>query len=325
MPNVFLLDIPARERTAVVDLLRAQPGVESAPEVFGAVSLKLATVNGTPVEKLKMGDFGRRFLRTGAVTWMADKPADLRLVEGKWFGGGEPQVCIEQEAARILGAAPGSQITWTGSGRTLAARVACIMKSESLRLATRFEFVLNPGTLDGFPAIYYGTLRVKPAAVPPLQRAAYERYPTITVINVADVLGIVQQVVDQIARVVRFLAMFAVLAGAIILASGVAGTRYRRIREVVILKTLGATRRRVAGIFSVEFLVLGAVAGLMGGLLASAFSALLLRRLLQADFRFDVWANLASIAGTASVAVVAGWLASYRILGQKPLEALREE
>jgi putative ABC transport system permease protein len=147
----------------------------------------------------------------------------------------------------------------------------------------------------------------------------------VTVVNVADVLEIAQQVVDQIALVVRFISMFAILAGVVILASSVAGTRFRRIREVVILKTLGATRKRVAGIFSVEFLVLGAVAGLMGSVLATAFSALLLKRWLDADFRLDPVPNLVCILLTALVANAAGWLASYRILGQKPLEVLRAE
>src|SRR5207237_7488522 len=136
---------------------------------------------------------------------------------------------------------------------------------------------------------------VRPANVPALQRISYESFPTVTVINVADVFDILQQVVDQIAKVIRFLSAFAVLAGAIILASAVAGTRLRRVREVVILKTLGATRRRVAGIFSTEFLVLGTVAGIMGSLLATAFSAVVLKRLLQVQFQFDLWPTVVAL------------------------------
>ncbi len=115
----------------------------------------------------------------------------------------------------------------------------------------------------------------------------YQRFPTVTVVNVADVLQIVQDVVDQISLVIRFISAFAILAGAIILASSVAGTRFRRIREVVILKTLGATRNRVAEIFSIEFLILGLVAGLMGSLLATGFANILLHKLLDAPMRFD--------------------------------------
>jgi putative ABC transport system permease protein len=144
-------------------------------------------------------------------------------------------------------------------------------------------------------------------------------------VNVADVLQIVQEVIDQIALVIRFISAFSILAGAIILASSVAGTRFRRIREVVILKTLGATRNRVAEIFSIEFLVLGTVAGIIGSLLGSGFAALILKRLLNAPARYDLIPNLICIAATALIANAAGWLASFRILGQKPLEILRQE
>ncbi len=97
------------------------------------------------------------------------------------------------------------------------------------------------------------------------------------------------------------------------------------MREVVILKTLGATRARIVRIFSVEFLILGMVAGLMGSLLASGLSMLLLKRLLKAPVHLDGWPNLAAILLTALIAIGTGWLASYKILGEKPLEVLRGE
>ncbi|MEP6963248.1 MAG: FtsX-like permease family protein, partial [Acidobacteriota bacterium] len=144
-------------------------------------------------------------------------------------------------------------------------------------------------------------------------------------VNIADVLEIVQKVIDQIALVIRFLSAFAILAGAIILAASVAGTRFRRVREVVILKTLGATRSHIGRIFSIEFLTLGAVAGIMGALLAGGFTNLVLTQLLETQFHVNWPASLVCIALTAVLANVAGWLASFRILGQKPLEVLREE
>ncbi len=102
-------------------------------------------------------------------------------------------------------------------------------------------------------------------------------------------------------------------------------TRFRRIRETAVLKTLGATRRRVAGIFSVEFIVLGTAAGLIGSFLASGFSALLLNRILDAEAYFDWGPNVLTVFATAITATLAGWLASFRILGRKPLEVLRGE
>ena len=108
-------------------------------------------------------------------------------------------------------------------------------------------------------------------------------------------------------------------------ASSVAGSRFRRMHEVVVLKTLGATRRRIAWIFSVEFLALGAVAGIMGALLASGFAGLILERLLAINSHFDPAADTIAVAAAATVAVAAGWLASFRVLGRKPLEILREQ
>jgi putative ABC transport system permease protein len=173
--------------------------------------------------------------------------------------------------------------------------------------------------------VYYGSARVRPADVAGLQRVVYERFPTVTVVNMADVMQIVEDVVQRIALVIRFISAFTILAGAVMVASSVAGTRFRRMHEVVILKTLGATRARIAWIFSVEFLALGAVAGLMGSLLASGFAALVLSKLLEIDYHPDLRMGAATVAATALVAAGAGWAASFRILGRRPLEILRQE
>jgi putative ABC transport system permease protein len=125
--------------------------------------------------------------------------------------------------------------------------------------------------------------------------------------------------------VIQFLAAFSIFAGVIILASSIAGTRYRRIREVVVLKTLGATRRRIVTVFSIEFAVLGLVAGAVGILFANIIARTLETRVMMVAFHFQ-WAwTVAALLGTAGLTVATGWLASYRILGRKPLEVLREE
>jgi putative ABC transport system permease protein len=326
MPNVFLLDIPGPQRQALTTLVQRQQGVENGPEIMSSVAVRLMSINGVPIEKLDLRDWGRRFLRTRSATTVIARPRETVILDGAWWDQPRPgQVCASEEAAHILHLKPGMALEWSAWGKPIHSTLACVQRTDSVRMTARFEFLFSPGSLDGFPAIYYGSVRVNPHDVAALQRAVYEAMPTITVINMADVLEIVQQVVDQIAVVVRFVSAFTIMAGAIILASSVAGTRFRRIREVVILKTLGATRRRVAGIFSMEFLVLGAAAGLLGSALATGFAAVVVKRLLKSDFHIDAAADLFSIALTAVVAIAAGWLASYRILGQKPLEVLRDE
>ena len=327
MPNVFFMDIPSAQRQTVADLVRSQPGVDIAPDVTGAVSARVVAVNGVPVDQLPLRDYGRRFLRTRSVTALDTKPAEMDIVSGAWWtpGDREPLACVTQETARILNVKPGSTLDWSIWNRNIRTRVACIERTESLRMAARFEFIFNPGQLDGLPAVYYGSARVKPAAVAPLQRIMYQRFPTVTVVNVADVMQTVEDVVDRISVVIRFISAFTILAGAVMVASSVAGTRFRRVREVVILKTLGATRGRIAAIFSVEFLVLGAVAGAMGSLLASGFTALVLKFLMQIEFHFDAFSTAVAIVVAALIAASAGWVASFPVLRRKPLEILRGE
>jgi putative ABC transport system permease protein len=256
-------------------------------------------------------------------------PQFTQVVDGKWWDEharpAAPEVSVAEQTAKLLNVHVGSKIVWTTPMRTFESTVVAIHKTQNERMTARIEFFFAPGALDGLPAIYYGGVRMKPASVGALQKAIYDKYPTITVINMADVLEIIQSVVDQISLVVRFISGFSMLAGAVILASSVAGTRFRRLREVVILKTLGATRARIAKIFSVEFLVIGTVAGLMGGMLAGGFGWVLLNQLLKAETGLDVVPVLTAIGGTALLAVATGWLASYRTLGQKPLEILRDE
>lgn len=325
MPNVFLLDVPAAERNQVTALAARQPGVERAPEVTAAVAVRLLSIDGVPVGQRPLRGRARRFLRTRSVTWHATLPEGARILAGTWWQGSQPQVCAAEDTAALLGIRPGMNLQWDVWGRTIRTRVACVERPDTIRIASRFEFLFSPGVLEGFPAIYYGAVRVRPRDVPRLQRVLYERFPTVTVINVADVLETVQQVLDQIGLVYRFLSLFTVAAGAIILAASVAGTRLRRVRETAILKALGATRGRVAAIFSVEFLLLGTVAGLVGSFLANAFTAAVLKGLFEAGYTPPLLPNLAAIAGAALLAALAGWAASYRILGMKPLAVLRGE
>jgi len=326
LPNVYLIDITPSQHDAVMKLLKEQPGIAEAPDMIGTVAARIVTIDGQPLQRDLKG-FARRYLRTAAVTSVGEQPPYTQVTEGRWWTGrpAEPELAVADEAARALGIHVGSRVEWSTPSRHFTSRVVAIQKTESVRLNARVEFVFSPGVLDGLPTIYYASVRSRPDLVGQLQTVIYRRFPTITVVNVADVLRIIQDVVNQIAVVVRLISGFALLAGAIILASSVAGQRFRRIREVVVMKTLGATRKSIAGVFSVEFLILGLVAGLMGAIMASVFAALVLKRMMNATPQINWTAGLACVAITAAIAVAAGWAASFQILGRKPLEILREE
>jgi putative ABC transport system permease protein len=268
----------------------------------------------------------RRYLRVQfALTWSDQFPAATEILEGEWWSPGttERLVSVEENAAGVLDLHPGDVVEWNVGGNITSATVANVRRTDGTRSGANNQFILTPGTLDEFPGIYYGALLVEKEKVGALQRAVFEQYPSVTVVNAADILDIVQEMIGRISLTVRFVAGFAILGGIIILASSVAGTRYRRIREVAIMKTIGATRARIVGVFSVEFLILGISAGLIGSILAAVFSAIVVNQLMDGTYTMDWVPLIGAVVLTALLAIITGWAASYRILGQKPLEVLR--
>jgi len=326
LPNVFLIDITNSEVDGIRTLLKAQHSVTAEPELLPVVSSRIIDIDGVPANEAKLKNFPKRMLRSISLTWSASTPPGTKTVEGKWWAADEkgPMVAIEQRQAQRLGVHVGSHITFAAQDTQIVATVVALTKADGQHAYSRAEFILPQASLAGLPVVWYGGVHVDPEHVGELQRALYRAYPTVTVINVAQALETVRAVVIQITYVIQFLAAFSIFAGVIILASSIAGTRYRRIREVVVLKTLGATRRRIATVFSIEFAVLGLVAGIVGIGFANLVARVLLTRLTVA-YHFQ-WAwTLGALAGTAALTVATGWMASHRILGRKPLEVLREE
>ncbi len=331
LPNVFLVDITADEIEGVRRLLKAQPSVTAAPEMLPVVTSRIIAIDGVPANQAKLKNFPRRMLQSISLTWSDGLLPGNSVVQGKWWtedqskdAGKHPLVVINQPQAERLGVHPGSTITFAAQDSQFVATVAAVTKTDGQHAFSRAEFVLPAAALAGLPVVWYGGVHVDPVHVGEFQRAMYNAYPTVTVINVAQALETVRSVVIQITYVIQFLAAFSIFAGIIILASSIAGTRYRRVREVVVLKTLGATRARIATVFSIEFAVLGLVAGIVGVGFANVIARVLLTRL-TVVYHFQWGWSVAALLGTAALTVATGWLASHRILGQKPLDVLREE
>jgi putative ABC transport system permease protein len=135
----------------------------------------------------------------------------------------------------------------------------------------------------------------------------------------------VSSVLAQLALAVRLIALFVVGAGLVVLAGVLAASRYQRLYESVLLRTVGASRGVVARAFAVEYGCLGAAAGLGGSLLGALLAWLLLRFLLEVPWTLEPEPLLAGIAGGCLLALAVGFLATYRLLGQKPLAVLRRE
>ena len=319
LPNIFLVDISSKELDGVKHLLAQQPAVWGEVETLPSVAGRIISVDGTAAEGLKLKNYPKRLLQTVSLTWSNALPEGSTMVQGTWWDKDDGQsLVVTEHIAQRLHLHLGSRIVFTSNGRTMPTNVVAIIRHNGQHVYSRSEFILTPRALAGLPVVWYGAAHVDPQQVGAVQRALFNAYPTVTVINIADVIETIQGVVQQITIVVRFLAAFSILAGAVILASSIASTQFRRVREVVVLKTLGAKRNHIAAVFSVEFIVLGLLAGFVGVIFANLLSRVLLHRL-DVAFHVEWLATAIALVGTAVLATVTGWAASFRILGQKPL------
>ena len=325
LPNLFLVDVQTAEAEGIKTFFQHQPGVTQQLTLMPIVQGRFISLNGKPVAEMKGEHVPRRMLESAELSWADTIPEGDKLTAGAWWHDPNVQeLALGDWVVERLHVGVGSSVELEIGGVAHTLRVAAVFKADGQHLGARASFVLPSGLLKDQPAAWYGGAHVDPKRFPEFERALFKAYPTVTVINIADMLERIESVVDQITFVVRLLAGFSILAGLMILASSVASTRFRRMREAVVLKTLGATRRRIVTIFSVEFSVLGVLAGGVGVVFANLLTRVLLRKL-EVGFHLEWKATLIALAGTALLATATGWIASYRILGLRPLEVLREE
>ena len=325
LPNVLLVDMQTSEVAGVKEFFAHQPGVSRQLNLIPIVHGRFVSINGQAVDQIKGQHYPRRMLEDAELSWADALPEGDKVTAGKWWtNGSAAQLAVSDGVAKRLQLGVGSAVEIEIGGVAHWLNVGAIYRSDGQHLASRVEFVLPSGQIANQPSTWYGGLHIDPKQVAAMERAFFAVYPTVTVINVAEVLGRIESVVDQITLVIRLLAGFSILAGLTILASSIASTRFRRMQEAVVLKTLGATRMRIVRTFSVEFSVLGLLAGAVGIVFANLLTRILLHRV-QVDFQFDWVATFIALFGTAVLATATGWIASYRILGLRPLQVLREE
>lgn len=325
LPNVFLIDVATSEVPGVKEFFQHQAGVTQALELMPVVRGRFLSLNGKHLAEIKEPHFPRHMLENAELSWADAVPAGDKLTQGRWWtDANAAELAVSEGVAKRLKLGVGSAVELEVGGRVRMLKVAAVFRADGEHLGGRMSFLLPSGQLKDELATWYGGAHIDTRQVATMERALFAAYPTISVINIADVLDRIESVVNQITFVVRFLAGFSILAGLMILASSIASARFRRMREAVVLKTLGATRMRIVRTFSVEFSMLGVLAGIVGVVFANILARVLLHRL-KVDYHFDWKATLFALVGTAVLATATGWIASHRILGLRPLEVLREE
>jgi putative ABC transport system permease protein len=332
-PSFFFVDVQPDQAEAFTRAVAETGGV--APALIPVVRSRLVAVNGQPVtrERWEGREDAWRFTRDYVLTWAAAPPAGNVVTRGRWWSPAEaaarppgpPQISVEEEAARGLGVDVGGMLAFDIQGVRVEAAVTSLRKVDWQSLSTNFFVIFSPGALDGAPLTYVGTARVPPGREAAVQDGLAAAFPNVTAIPVRDVLERITGVLDRIGVAIRLVALLVVGAGLTVMAGALAASRYQRLYESVVLKTLGATRAAVLRAFAVEYATLGLVAGLGGTLLGAALAWIVLRFVLDVPGRFAPAALALGVGGSVALALAVGVLATFRLLGEKPLPVLRRE
>jgi putative ABC transport system permease protein len=333
-PSFFFIDLQPDQKGPFEAMMKKWE-FRNPPRLTPLVRSRLYEINGKKVSEMKTEDRPDRwyFTREYVLTFQKDLPEHNSLLRGTWWTerskpippNGTPLISVEEEAARHLGIDLGSTVTFDIQGRRISAKVASIRDVDWGSLSTNFFFIFSPGALDGEPITYVATVTTRPEEDLPLQNAVIGAFPNVTAIHLREILETITGFLKEIVRAVRFMAFFGLLVGLLILSTAIAATRFRRIHEMVLLKTLGATRPTLIAIMAVEYGLLGLVAALVGGLLSIGLSWGIVRFFFDIPWRFDPSLLLTGLIVTVVLTLLTGFLATYRILGQKPLAVLRSE
>ena len=326
-PNLFLLGITEKDRDPLWKFLASQPVVTDPGAPIPAVPARLKRIDGRTADQLGLEQDNKRFFQIEFILSWSDKlPPDTKLVQGRWWDtrADMPEISVGMGATHHLPLRVGSILEFESSGKVVRGRVANIRETEFARPGSSNQFLFSPGSLDGLPTSYVGAIHVAPGGTASLQRALFGRFPNVTSIDPGHIIARVQSLLDKVAAVIRFIAAFAILCGIVMLAASVASTRYQRIREAVLLKTLGATRAQVGRIQAAEFLMIGLMAGFIGSMIASAAAHIMLGTMLDTEFRFRWVPVLVATLASAALTIATGWMANRGVLRHRPLEILRE-
>ncbi len=283
--------------------------------------------NGRGGLRLSGGMLGREYRST----YRAKLSGTERLVAGKFEGQVPPgaavvPISVEESFLKNLQLALGDEIEWDVQGVPVRTKVTSVRAVEWRRLDSNFFVVFPEGAIEAAPKTFVAALRAaSPAVSAQTQRALVAAFPNISAIDLALILQALDSIFSKVAFVIQFMALFTVFTGVIVLVGAVLNGRYQRIRETVLLRTLGATRRQLVQIQLVEYSILGVLAAVVGGGLSVAGNALIAHFVFKISPVAPPLLILGAVAAAAAVTVVTGLVTGRGVTDYPPLEILRQE
>jgi putative ABC transport system permease protein len=351
-PNLALFDIQPDQRDGVLALVRREGLQAGAPVPI--VPMRIASLKGRPAGALLAegtaaappGE-GRGEPRPGQPSrWTVRREyrstyrdtlgSSEKLVAGaQWAPGSwrsphpanEPvPISLEEGLAKEMGVGIGDLVTWDVQGVAIPTRVASLREVEWARFEPNFFVVFPEGPLESAPQTFLTLTRVADAGHRArLQRSVAEAFPNVTALDLAQVQEVIERVIARVSLAIRFMALFSLAAGVVVLLGAVAASRDQRIREGVLLKTLGATRAQVARVILAEYLSLGTLASVAALGLSLLGGWALLHFLFEAPFAVPAAPLFAFSAGVVALTATIGLWSARDVFARPPLEALRAE
>lgn len=330
-PNYFFIDIQSDQTetfTKTLDLIAPRAERTLTPLIrskFYGIDGHLA--KNWPYKNKRKEEW---FITRNFVTTVIERgglPKDNVVTQGVWWKKEDamvPQVSLEEDAAKRLGAKIGSQLTMDIQGIKITAPVTSIRKVNWRNMRTNFYMIFSTGALEGAPITYVATVNVPIHKELELQHAVVNALPNVTALSTRDIVDTIEGVVNKLKTLVDFMSAFTIMAGLIILSGSVASTKYRRLKESAVLKILGAKQNKIAGILGVEYATVGVLASIIGVGMSSGLSWGIMKYLVKAPWhpRLDVmlWALGLSVVLTTFTGIIS----SIDVLKNKPLKTLRQ-
>ncbi|HEX6251136.1 MAG TPA: FtsX-like permease family protein [Gemmatimonadaceae bacterium] len=332
--NTVFFDVQEDQISGLDSLVRAS-GAEVLQSV-PIVTMRIASVGERRAREMladtnRAPGQGRWALRWEyRSTYRDSTTAGERVVEGEWFSATPPadgiaELSLEQDIARDLRVKVGDVIVWDVQGVEIPARVTSLREVTWARFEPNFFAVFRPGALDDAPKQFVMVGRTAgQSATATLQRAVVARYPNISSIDLSLIRETVDRIVGRVSAAIRFLAVLGLVMGIPVMLSAIAATRRERVREAVLLKTLGATRGVVARIMAAEYFALGLLGSLTGVLLATAAAWGLVHFVFELPFAAALVWPAAIVLAMTVLTVVIGMLGAREVFARTPMEALRD-
>src|SRR5437867_807431 len=332
-PDMFLLDIQRGQAEGMRAFLSDRSHGSGAFQLIPVLRARITGVsgreqnlNGPEEVREKRVSLGREF----TLTYRDHLEPNEKVIEGAFWNSpsSEPEISVERQIAERARLHVGDTMRFDVLGRTIAPRITSIRNVEWRESRNGgFVFVFRPGPLDRAPQTYVSPLKgpSDPAARGRFQHDLVEKFPNVSVIDFHDVVERIRDVMSKVTLAITVVGGLVLFSGALILIGAVAMTKFQRVYEAAVFKTLGANTRAIARMLFFEYGVLGSLAGLIGSLGAVVLTWAVSRYALEIPWRIFISEHIAGVVLTAILVSAIGVFSSLDVLRNKPLATLRAE